>query len=356
MEKIITIINSVKRISLLFFLLGASALSAQITITHDDMPVPGTVMMREIDTSSFKNPGASGTDQTWDFSAAVAHYSDTINFLHPEEVPGNEMFPEANLAQVTTIYDEMGTINLHGFINSAEDGMYALGGNAYFISPGFSFLEFHSYDPAPNFLPLPFTFGSQSQTSTTGTAYTSVRFSDMLLDSTRVTSHITTNILTDGSGTLITPIGSYNTLRVREQSMHTDSTYSWNPTNGWEFVGTETYENIDYMWYAQEIGNVAILTTDNETVEFQYMKSIIIDVPKIDFQADMGIYPNPVGERLYMQSGEMIERSEIYSLSGQKLLTANNDKSIDVALLDPGIYICRIFASNEVSNFKFVKK
>jgi len=356
MEKNITLFRTFQRLCFLFFTISASAVSAQITITHDDMPVPGTVMMREIDTTSFESPGASGTNQTWDFSNAVAHYADTINFLSPAGVPGNELFPEANLAQTMTIYDEMGAIHIQSFMNSTEEGMYALGGNAYFISPGFSFLELHAYDPAPNYLPLPFTYGSQSQASTTGTSYTSVRFADMLMDSTRVISHITTNILTDGSGTLITPIGSYSTLRIQEQSLHTDSTYSWNPTNGWEFVGTETYENIDYQWYANEIGNVAILTTDNETVEFQYMKSIIIDVPRIDLAAEMSIYPNPANERLYLQSNEKIERSEIYSLNGQLLLKADTDASIDVTSLDPGIYICRVYADNKVSNLKFAKK
>lgn len=319
------------------------------------MPGTGTVMMREIDTTTFKSPGASGTNQTWDFSAAVAHYADTIDFLSPNGVPGNELFPEANLAQVTSIYDEMGTILVHGFLISVEDGIYASGGNAYFTSPGFSFLEVHSYDPAPNYLPLPFTYGSQSQTSTTGIAFTSVRFGDMLIDSTRVISHITTNILTDGSSTMITPIGSFNALRIKEQSIYTDSTYSWNPANGWEFVGTETYENIDYTWYANTIGNVAILTTDNETVEFQYMKSIIIDVPKIDLQADMSIYPNPATERLYLQSNGMIERSEIYSHSGQLLISENTASSINIASLKPGIYVCRLYTNDKVSNFKVTK-
>ncbi len=356
MKTISTLTKVRELFSILLFLISTSTVMGQITITHDDMPVPGTVMMRAIDTSSFTGPGGAGTNQIWDFSSASSHYADTIRFLNPAEVPGHELFPEANLAHVTTVYDEMGTIHIQGFEYSAIDGIFELGGNAYFISPGFSFLEFHSFNPAPNLLPLPFSYGNQAQSSTTGTSTTSVRFSDMLIDSTRIISHITANTTADGSGTLITPVGSYTTLRVQETSIHTDSTYTWNTVGGWEFVGVEMYETISYQWYANEIGNVAILTTDNETVEFQYLTSIIIDVPKIELASKMQIYPNPVSDKLYLLSDGKIKNVEIYSINGKLLISESASRVVDVSKLEPGIYICRGNNENAVTAVKFIKK
>ncbi len=355
MKKFFTLSKSGELFTVLIFLINTSSVLGQITITHDDMPVPGTVMMRAIDTSTFTGPGASGTGQTWDFSSASSHYADTIRFLHPADVPGHELFPEANLAQVTTVYDEMGSIHIQGFERSELDGMYELGGNAYFISPGFSFLESHSFNPAPNSLPLPCSYGNQSQSSTIGTSTTSVRFSDMLIDSTHVISHITANIMADGSGTLITPVGSYATLRVQVTSIHTDSTYTWNPLGGWEFVGVEMYETISYQWYANEFGNVALLTTDNETVEFQYLTSIIIDVPKIETASETHIYPNPVSDMLYLSSHDKIRNVEVYNINGRLLLSENSLGVVDVSMLEPGIYVCKVFGENDVYATKFIK-
>lgn len=356
MEKTITLSKSFQWLFLLFMMLFAFVASAQITITQDDMPVAGMVVMRDMDTATIQNPGGAGMNQTWDFSAAVTYLSDTVTYSLPAEVPGGSMFPEANLAEGRTIFDPAGDFSNYIFWNSAEDGMYAVGWNLSFTFPGYSFNSTQQYDPDPNTLPLPFTYGETNSVTTTGVRYSSTWIENMQLDSSRVITHITLNSEVDGSGTVITPVGTYPALRVVEVSNHVDSTWTWTAVSGWTFERTETFELTNYRWFANTFGEVATLSIDDESIQFQFLSSIIIDVANIDYTADIKVYPNPAGELLFISSSTPVNRAEVYSVNGQLLFTARDNNSIDISQLEPGMYICRISTNGAFSSSKFIKK
>lgn len=356
MEKDFTLTKSIQWFFLLFVLLSAFIGSAQITITHEDMPVAGTVIMRAMDTATITNPGSSGMNQTWDFSTAIAHLSDTVQYMLPSEVPGGNLFPGANLAEGRTIYDPAGDFSNYIFWNSAQDGMYAIGWNLSFGYPGFSFYSVQQYDPDPNTLPLPLTFGSSSTASTTGERYSSTRIENVIFDSSRVVSHITQDMTADGSGTLITPIGSYEALRVIENSTHIDSTYSWTPGLGWTFENTETMNLTNYRWFANDFGEVATLSIDQESTQFQYLVSIIISAQNVQINPNIRLYPNPAGDLLYIESSSPVTHVEIYTVDGQLLLSSNNKNAVDISKLKAGVYVCKAYMSDSQNTTKFIKK
>ncbi|HLO89953.1 MAG TPA: T9SS type A sorting domain-containing protein [Lentimicrobium sp.] len=356
MEKRITLTKTFQWLFLLFVLLSAFIGSAQITITHDDMPVAGTVIMRAMDTATITDPGSSGMNQTWDYSMAVAHLSDTVDYLLPSQVPGGNLFPGANLAEGRTIFDPAGNFSNYIFWNSSETGMYAIGWNLSFGSPGYSFISVQQYEPDPNTLPLPLTYGNTSTVSTTGERYSSTRIENVLLDSSRVVSHITLNMTADGSGTLITPVGTYEVLRIVEASTHIDSTFSWNPGSGWVFESTETFNLTNYRWFANNFGEVATLSIDQESIQFQYLSAIIINVPDVGFTSKINIYPNPAGDILYIDGNNPVTKVEIYSVSGQLILTSNNKNAVDISSLDSGVYVSKVYMNGMQSTSKFIKK
>lgn len=356
MEKTITLSKTIQWLFLLFIMLFAFIASAQITITHDDMPVAGMVVMRDMDTANITSPGSGGMNQTWDYSAAITHLSDTVVYALPSEVPDGGMFSASNLAEGRTIYDPAGNFSNYIFWNSADDGMYAVGWNLSFEFPGYSFKSTQQYDPDPNTLPLPFTYGATNTVSTTGVRYTSTWIENFQLDSSMVVTHITLNSEVDGSGTLITPVGSYPALRVAEMSTHLDSTWTWTSVTGWTFESTETFELTNYRWFANTFGEVATLSIDDESIQFQFLSSIIIDVANIDYTADIKVYPNPAGELLFISSSTPVNRAEVYSVNGQLLFTARDNNSIDISQLEPGMYICRISTNGAFSSSKFIKK
>ncbi len=60
----------------------------------------------------------------------------------------------------------------------------------------------------------------------------------------------------------------------------------------------------------------------------------------------LSIYPNPVRDALYIEGNTIIERVEIYSLSGQKMwVQSENSEHVKINLpaLAPGIYILRVW-------------
>ena len=73
---------------------------------------------------------------------------------------------------------------------------------------------------------------------------------------------------------------------------------------------------------------------------------------------DVSIYPNPVKDQLYIQSGIMISRIEVLSLSGEKLIDQKllaNKAEIDFSNYNPGVYILEIVVGNKTEFVKFVK-
>ncbi|MEI3497866.1 MAG: T9SS type A sorting domain-containing protein [Barnesiella intestinihominis] len=60
------------------------------------------------------------------------------------------------------------------------------------------------------------------------------------------------------------------------------------------------------------------------------------------------IYPTQVQNTLNIQSESPVRKINIYSMTGQKQLEANNPgtASIDISSLSNGIYIVEIFADN----------
>ena len=66
-------------------------------------------------------------------------------------------------------------------------------------------------------------------------------------------------------------------------------------------------------------------------------------IEKIEMQSPQ-IYPNPVSDKLFIQSETDIRKFEIYNITGQQMLTGNieNLKSINVSTLPAGIYVLKM--------------
>ena len=68
------------------------------------------------------------------------------------------------------------------------------------------------------------------------------------------------------------------------------------------------------------------------------------------------LYPNPVADKLFIDSGKRISFVEIYDVSGRLVLT--NERIVgfvDVSALNDGQYIIKVYSEDGVSQMKFVK-
>ncbi|MCJ7932098.1 MAG: T9SS type A sorting domain-containing protein [Chryseobacterium sp.] len=72
--------------------------------------------------------------------------------------------------------------------------------------------------------------------------------------------------------------------------------------------------------------------------------------------SELGIYPNPVSDYVYVKSGSKMVKAEIFDWSGRKIKTASGDHKIDVRSRQPGTYLVRITTENTTYSQKIIKK
>jgi hypothetical protein len=111
--------------------------------------------------------------------------------------------------------------------------------------------------------------------------------------------------------------------------------------------------------------NEAILQPENDPMETAFLYPIDdCDGNPIDDECtssgltennslDFEIYPNPAQYQLTIKSEELIERIEIYSLIGQRIMTKNcllNEINIELSNIESGSYLIRVFDTNNKSS------
>ena len=87
------------KLSVIIFAFFSMNMSAQITVTDTDVLNIGDVIYEATDMLSVGlNPGNSGANQTWDFSALQNNMLDTITVLNPNSTPYVALHPDADVS------------------------------------------------------------------------------------------------------------------------------------------------------------------------------------------------------------------------------------------------------------------
>ncbi len=122
----------------------------------------------------------------------------------------------------------------------------------------------------------------------------------------------------------------------------------WNTLSGIFILGKEVEIYIDDL----KIYNRAISASE---VSNLYTNNSILNTP--NFQAKTSkatIYPNPTSDNFTIEMENEVKSVEIYSLLGQKILTATS-KNINISNVSKGVYLVRIEDSNNaVSTQKLI--
>ena len=72
---------------------------------------------------------------------------------------------------------------------------------------------------------------------------------------------------------------------------------------------------------------------------------------------NLKIYPNPASNRFNIDSKNKIDRIDIYTLQGHRVLTVKNSENIvDISNLDQGIYFVKIQSQQNVITKRVLKK
>ena len=108
-------------------------------------------------------------------------------------------------------------------------------------------------------------------------------------------------------------------------------------------VFNHTYVTVNWLGVAN------ILTMDNTVV----LASLGIQE---DLTESLSYYPNPVVDKLFLNSPDTVESISVYSLSGQLLQTEQvPGNEVDLSRLSSGIYIAKILAAGKTKTLRLVK-
>jgi hypothetical protein len=225
----------------LLFMMGLTAifspLFAQITVHNTDFAGPGTSYTMNTATSATFSPGSAGANQSWTFGAQTFDETYAFDIIAPSAAPHNSEFPTATRAS---------------HMNDGESDLYTFER----ISPSaYTWLGTVTNDTARLFLqdyviaPLPASY-QNSWSSVMRYEATYGEYTVTFTDSARLTI--------DGWGTVTTPYGSWNALRMFSHHWVTMSMGSIPIINS---------QNVEYQWINQQGNPVVALSSEDDVTD-----------------------------------------------------------------------------------------
>lgn len=316
-----------------------SVVTAQISITASDMPTVGEAYVF-VTGDSIWGAGidvSAGTNKTWDFSNAVpsTFNQETEEWVSVSSSVFGSDFPLATIAASTESGDSTDAL----FFTIDDTGFYQIGngsldGNGY-TTPGVQLAA----------LPMTYntTFGSSSDIETT-------------LDGLPITGTAVCSAVVDGWGTIKTPLGTFQALRVKRDVNFTISLFG--------IPVTATDANVEF--WAKDYGRPVFsytTTTSNVLGEISVSsfatwisEAIVSTKAPAPTVQQFSMAPNPATDRTYIDvatKGAHQVKVCIFSTTGQLMSTTNvnarNDVqqiSVDIAAFPTGTYTVVLLGSN----------
>lgn len=322
-------INTMIKLLLTTTTVIATCATLQVNAQIQNMnPSAGDVFNYEYFDLTVADSGSVGNNQTWDFSGAVSTEetgSKTYRALTTQEQVD---FPTANLA-----YTEGSDATVY-LMNANADSLTELGDTEFlFDNP----IVLYKYPIGGYF----------SFTDNAGVSQPPL-----------VNIYGSVQTFTQGTGTLITPFGTYeNVMKVRKKgNMHVTiagtneevllDSYIWiNPDNKTELL---TIESTDYVNDTEQ----------DEMFAFFLKNGAFASVNEIEKNI-FSLYPNPANDVVYLKSAsETPDSYEIYSVAGVLVQSGKYamNQGISTENLQVGEYILKATTSNgTMSHVKFSK-
>lgn len=366
--------HNMKNTFLAISILLGVATHAQITLTSANFAQAGDTIFYGVDTTRVSSNLATtnGTNKVWDYSSVGKQSISESVFLSPANSP----IPAPT--NITHVLVEDGNLDDVVFLNVNSNGVQTILPNPVPLGNGDAFLYLNSI-----------TFPLSYQTRTRDTAISSFVVPASLLqvpvfDSVRITLIIKLDVLCDGWGTLKTPTGEYNSLRLKQNTI-TDFKFEGglpNPLNPTRMIWTEiplsslpidvpsNQLGVRYIWLSENskyfLAEAGMVTdTPNTQEEFRYQTPRPVSSGLLKSMANSiqtTAYPNPANEVLNIEA--MLAAQQNYTvtltdITGKVLnsfdVLGNYQTKITLptANLCNGLYFARIAGSNGQAIVKF---
>lgn len=228
-------------------------IQAQITLTEDDIPEFGTVLVYAQDTSVVNADlgSVSASGQSWTFLDFNVHIPVSNTVVPPDETPAADLFPDATFA----FESDNG---LYSYLRAAADALYIAGGSA----PGPTGDVFTvALEPQQQLLAVPATYGTTFD-SEFGFRLTIDGSVLGLPDSVRIIQRGEVSAEVDAFGEMTLPAGIFEVLRQRVQTVTTDSVQI-RLFGNYLTVEVTVDTTVTYDWWAKDgVGRICTIEVD----------------------------------------------------------------------------------------------
>jgi hypothetical protein len=356
-------------------ILGLGSLSAQITIEQADLPEAGDRPRFSIaDTLLMIDPEPTGANYSWDFRNLNPIAQRVDSFIGRSDLPFTLLFQVPSSANVVSFIRAGGQQALDslpgGFSFSGGYEIYRSTADAYELLGQATVLSdilpiYLENDPVDTVYRLPMDFGqvdssiSQAILDLNIPGLGSIYYQQ---DRKRINE-------VDGWGTLLTPYGTFDVLRVRTEITGRD-TVSWDTITSF---AVPAIPSIEYKWLAKADGFPILQVNATRFLGAEVVSNVIYrdslrpEVPTVGLEAqleplEVKLYPNPVQQQLNLQIGDLRgQQAHIRLLDGQGRIllhqTTRQDRvRIDLKAQAAGMYLLEIVTPDRYYWGKVMKK
>lgn len=334
------------------YLFTSLVASAQISIDLTDMPVVGDVIYRKADTMTvLAGPGNAGANQTWIFTQTSNYVNDeTSTAVAPSSTPYASQFSSSNLA----LTDGNGG---YIFFNQSANSIIVKGIAGPL--PGTTNTITAPLNPDQTLHNLPRTYNSNFiDTYSSEFVFDGSSFSS-LVSEIKVKRSGTVHDTTDAWGSLTTPFGAYDVIRVKKIDYTFDSVWVkpvFPPT--WSLFQTSSDTVTTYQWLAKS-GKLPVAEMTFDSLGAPKIFRWKVDAPAslndlLDSENGR-FYPNPVNDQLTIElktndlQGILVDFIDLQgrTIEVSQVEIIDNQIKINTLHLPNGLYHCVVSDKNK---------
>ena len=363
-----------KKLLLVSSIFSVSLTFAQITLQSGDFATGGdTIRMSQANDNGYDFQ-ATGAGYSWDFSSLVPVSQTLKDFRSMSGAPAfvnftfgvfaplkyqASYFIESTaipIAQITSFLPV--TIeDIFQFTRINTVGVTSLGFSLVVNGQAIPFKS----DTIEKRYELPVAFGN----SHFSRGYTNIDFNP-IIDATW-NQHRTRTTTVDGHGSITTPYGAFEALRIKHDITEIDSLYFVLPIFGGTWIPLPIPSSHEYEWWTNGEKEPILKITTNEiggnetitSIEYRDIyRGLDAGISELPFTAR--IYPNPTQDNLFIVSSEKIESIRIIDEKGAVLFVKIFDldlfSTLDISEFASGTYHIQLISASKTSEQTFIKE
>lgn len=129
-----------------------------------------------------------------------------------------------------------------------------------------------------------------------------------------------------------------------------------------DLSGSANWSGEQNNWWLQLIenpGSGPVASAGMVTIkQILFVEEVTLSNKKLSANNLIELYPNPVNEKLIVNSTLSIEKIEVYSILGRKTIVQHgNNNTLNTSSLSKGVYLIKVYQeNNNISTRKFIKK